>query len=160
MNSRALGDHQKKKLASERSISERLARHISMTIPFWCLFAAVLLPYIWFSFAAPFRASQFGQGLDNHTPRLQEPALEGRAARAQGAHSNSLEALTYFAPAVIVAHLTQANAAWSARLAIAFVVCRVVHGIVYLGDRPPLRTLFFALGSFASIGLFILAACA
>jgi uncharacterized MAPEG superfamily protein len=131
-----------------------------MTIPFWCLFAAVLLPYVWFSFAAPFKAKQFGHALDNHTPRLQDPASVGRAARAQGAHLNSLEALTYFAPAVLVAHLAHADAVWSARLAIAFVLCRVVHGAVYLIDRPPARTAFFALGLLASIALFILAACA
>jgi len=131
-----------------------------MTIPFWCLFAAAVLPYIWFSFAAPFRAMQFGKELDLHTPRSQEPALRGRAARAQGAHSNSLEALAYFGPAVIVAHLAHADATWSARLAIAFIICRVIHGIVYIGDRPPLRTAFFALALFASFGLFILAACA
>jgi uncharacterized MAPEG superfamily protein len=129
-----------------------------MTIPFWCLFVAVVLPYVWFSFAAPFKAVQFGKSLDNHTPRLQDPALVGRAARAQGAHFNSLEALGYFAPAVIVAHLSHADATWSAWLAIAFVVVRIVHGIVYLLDRPPLRTAFFALGLLASIGLFILAA--
>jgi uncharacterized MAPEG superfamily protein len=129
-----------------------------MTTPFWCLFAAVVLPYVWFSFAAPFKAMQFGKALDNHTPRSQDPALAGRAARAQGAHLNSLEALAYFAPAVIVAHLTQADAAWSARLAILFLVCRVIHGIVYLLDRPPLRTAFFALGLLASFGLFVLAA--
>ena len=129
-----------------------------MTIPFWCLFIAVVLPYVWFSFAAPFRAMQFGKALDNHTPRSQEPELRGRAARAQGAHTNSLEALAYFSPAVLVAHLTHADPEWSARLAIAFVVCRVIHGVVYIGDRPPLRTLFFALALLASIGLFVLAA--
>jgi uncharacterized MAPEG superfamily protein len=124
------------------------------------LFVAVILPYVWFSFAAPFRAAQFGKALDLHTPRLQDPALAGRAARAQGAHQNSLEALTYFAPAVIVAHLTQASSAWSARLAVAFIVFRVVHGIVYMADRPPLRTTFFAFGLLTSLALFVLAACA
>jgi uncharacterized MAPEG superfamily protein len=131
-----------------------------MTIPFWCLFVAVILPYVWFSFAAPFRAAQFGKALDSHTPRLQEPALAGRAARAQGAHQNSLEALAYFTPAVIVAHLTHADSAWSARLSVAFIVCRVVHGVVYMSDRPPLRTVFFAFGLLASIALFVLSACA
>ncbi|HEY1534332.1 MAG TPA: MAPEG family protein [Polyangiaceae bacterium] len=131
-----------------------------MTIPFWCLFAAVLLPYVWFSFAAPFRAAQFGKALDLRTPRLQDPALAGRAARAQGAHQNSLEALAYFAPAVLVAHLAHADAAWSARLSVAFIVFRLVHGAVYMGDRPPLRTAFFALGLLTSLALFVLAACA
>ena len=129
-----------------------------MTTPFWCLFAAVVLPYIWFTFAAPWRAKQFGKQLDNHTPRTQEKLLEGRAARAQGAHTNSLEALCYFAPAVIVAHIVQADPTWTARLALTFIICRVIHGFMYIGDRPPLRTLFFALGLFSSIGIFILAA--
>jgi uncharacterized MAPEG superfamily protein len=129
-----------------------------MTIPFWCLFGAVLLPYIWFGFAGPFRAMQFGKALDNHTPRSQEAELRGRAARAQGAHVNGLEALAYFAPAVIVAHLAHADPDWSARLAITFIVCRIVHGVVYIGDRPPIRTISFALGLLASLGLFVLAA--
>jgi uncharacterized MAPEG superfamily protein len=129
-----------------------------MTIPFWCLFGAVLLPYVWFGFAAPFRAKQFGKALDNHTPRAQERELLGRASRAQGAHTNSLEALAYFGPAVLVAHLAHADAEWSARLAVAFIACRVLHGAAYMGDRPPLRTLFFAFGLLASIGLFVLAA--
>jgi len=97
-----------------------------MTIPFWCLFIAVVLPYVWFSFAAPFRAMQFGKALDNHTPRSQEPELRGRAARAQGAHTNSLEALAYFSPAVLVAHLTHADPEWSARLAKILSACEAL----------------------------------
>lgn len=131
-----------------------------MTVPFWCLFAAVLLPYVWFSFAAPWRAAHFGGSLDLRTPRLQDPALLGRAARAQGAHLNALEALAYFAPAVIAAHLAQADAKWAARLAIAFVILRVVHGVAYLADRQALRTPAFALGFLCSLGLFVLSACA
>jgi uncharacterized MAPEG superfamily protein len=131
-----------------------------MTIPFWCLFVATLLPYVWFSFAAPWRASQFGKGLNFRSPRLQDPELQGRAARAQGAHLNGLEALAYFAPAVIVAHLSHADTAWSARLALAFIALRVAHGLAYLADRPPLRTAFFALGMLCSIALFVLSAVA
>ena len=131
-----------------------------MTTPFWCLFVAAVMPYVWFTFAAPLRAKQMGASLDNHTPRLQDPELRGRAARAQGAHNNSLEALAYFGPAVIVAHLAGANAAWSARLAIAFIVCRVLHGALYIGDVPPARTAVFALGLLSSMALFVLAAVA
>jgi uncharacterized MAPEG superfamily protein len=129
-----------------------------MTIPFWCLFAAVVLPYIWFTVAAPFRKEQFGEAQDQRTPRAQDPQLRDRAARAHGAHANSLEALTYFAPAVLVAHLTHADPIWAARLCVAFIVCRVVHGIMYLSDIPLARTAFFALGLTASIGLFVLSA--
>jgi uncharacterized MAPEG superfamily protein len=129
-----------------------------MTIPFWCLFVTIILPYFWFTFAAVYRASQFGKDLDAHTPRVQERDLQGRASRAQGAHNNALEALTYFTPAVIVSHLTHADPEWCGRLALTFIVCRVLHGVAYLGDRPPARTLFFAIGVLCSIGLFILSA--
>jgi uncharacterized MAPEG superfamily protein len=137
--------------------AERLS---GMTIPFWCLFAAVLLPYVWFSFAAPWRAKHFGKALNLRTPRLQDAELAGRAARAQGAHYNSLEALAYFAPAVLVAHLARADGTWAARLALLFIACRVAHGIAYFADRQPLRTAFFAVGLLSSLGLFVLAACA
>jgi uncharacterized MAPEG superfamily protein len=129
-----------------------------MTIPFWCLFIAVVLPYVWFSLAAPLRALQLGKANDNHIPRSQEPLLKDRAARAHGVHLNSLEALTYFGPAVIVAHLCHADATWSARLAVLFIAFRLVHGAMYVADRPPLRTTFFALALFTSFALFILAA--
>ncbi len=129
-----------------------------MTIPLWCLLVAVLLPYIWFAVAAPARVKQLGPAFDPHAPRAQDPELRGRAARAQGAHSNSLEALAYFAPAVLVAHVTHADPQWSAHLAVSFIVLRVLHGVAYIGDRPPLRTLFFALGYLVSLGLFVLAA--
>jgi uncharacterized MAPEG superfamily protein len=129
-----------------------------MTIPFWCLFGAVILPYVWFAFAAPFRASQFGKDLDGRTPRAQEKDLRGRASRAHGAHVNAFEALAYFSPAVLVAHVTHADPDWSARLAVVFLVCRVLHGVVYLADRPRPRTILFALGFLASVGLFVLAA--
>jgi uncharacterized MAPEG superfamily protein len=36
----------------------------------------------------------------------------------------------------------------------------VLHGAVYIADRPGLRTMFFALGILSSIGLFVLAALA
>ncbi len=129
-----------------------------MTIPFWCLCAAVVLPYIWFSFAAPLRMKQFGAAMNSHAPRSQDSELKERASRAHGAHANSLEALTYFAPAVLVAHLTHADPTWAARLAVTFIVCRVIHGICYIGDVPPARTAFFAIGLLSSIGLFILSA--
>jgi uncharacterized MAPEG superfamily protein len=37
-------------------------------------------------------------------------------------------------------------------------VFRVGHGLAYIGDRPPLRTLSQVLGLVSSIGLFVLAA--
>jgi uncharacterized MAPEG superfamily protein len=130
-----------------------------MTTPLWCLFAAVLLPFVWAGFAGKTRKQQFGV-LDNHTPRYQQSKVEGRAALAHGAHMNSFEALTYFTPAVLVAHLLHANPGYSAMLAGAFIVVRVLHGMMYLADVPAARTGFFALGLACSVGLFVLAAMA
>lgn len=129
-----------------------------MTIPFWCLAIACLLPFVWFSIEAPLRKAQFGAALDNSTPRPQAAKLEGRAARAHGAHANSFEAIVYFAPAVVIAHLVNADATWTARLAVAFVVLRLLHGFFYLGDKPALRTASFAMGLLCVIGLFVTAA--
>jgi uncharacterized MAPEG superfamily protein len=129
-----------------------------VTTPFWCLFIASFLPFVWFAIAGPARVKQLGKEFDPHAPRAQESVLRDFAARAQGAHSNALEALAYFTPAVLVNHLARADAEWSARLAIAFVVLRVGHGLAYLGDRPPLRTIVMVLGLLSSIGLFVLAA--
>jgi len=140
------------------SIRGRLVRLWGMTIPFWCVLAAVLLPYVWFAYAAPLRLKQFGKDFDPHAPRAQDPELKGLASRAQGAHVNALEALAYFVPAVLVAHLAHADAEWSGRLAIAFVVLRVVHGFAYIGDKPPVRTASFAFGYLCCLGLFVLAA--
>ena len=129
-----------------------------MTIPFWCLFIAAVLPYVWYSFAAPLRSAQFGQALDTHTPRAQDPKLQGRAARLQGVHLNGLEALTYFGPAVLVAHLAHADATWAARLSVAFIALRLVHAFMYITDRPALRTAFFGVALLTAFALFVLAA--
>lgn len=128
-----------------------------MTTPFWCLLIACLLPYIWAPVAAIARRDQLGS-VDNKLPRLQQAQLIGRGARALGAHKNAFEAIATFAPAVVVAHLAGANPLWSARLAITFVVARVLHGIFYLTDIDLARTAAFLVGIVCTGGLFVLAA--
>jgi uncharacterized MAPEG superfamily protein len=128
-----------------------------MTVPFWCVFVAGLLPYVWVGFAARERGRQFGS-VDNKLPRLQEIQLTGRGARAMGAHNNAFEALPFFAAAVIIAHLAGADASWSADFAILFVVARIAHGVLYLADLDLLRSLSFGVAQICSIALFVLAA--
>jgi uncharacterized MAPEG superfamily protein len=128
-----------------------------MTIPFWCVFVAGLLPYVWVGIAARERGRQFG-AVDNKLPRLQEVQLTGLGARAMGAHNNAFEALPFFAAAVIIAHLAGADAGWSADFAILFVVARIVHGVLYLADLDLLRSLTFGVAQICSIALFVLAA--
>jgi uncharacterized MAPEG superfamily protein len=129
----------------------------AMSTPFWCLLVGTLLPYVWSVVALLERIQQFGRP-DNKLPRAEQQKLEGRGARAVGAHKNAFEALAIFAPAVIVAHLAGADALWSMRLALAWVVLRVFHGLAYLLDADRLRSLSFVLALGACVGLFVLAA--
>jgi uncharacterized MAPEG superfamily protein len=128
-----------------------------MTVPFWCVLVAGLLPYVWVGIAAQERGKQFGKA-DNKLPRVQESQLTGRGARAMGAHNNAFEALPFFAAAVIIAHLCNADPGWSADLAIAFVIARIAHGVLYLADVDILRSISFGIAQLCTIGLFVLAA--
>jgi uncharacterized MAPEG superfamily protein len=128
-----------------------------MTIPFWCVLVAGLLPYVWVTIAARERVRQFGSA-DNKLPRLQEAQLTGVGARAMGAHNNAFEALPLFAAAVLIAHICGADPAWSTIYALVFIAARVAHGVLYLMDVDVMRSLSFGVAQICSIALFVLAA--
>ncbi|MGO9770189.1 MAG: MAPEG family protein [Roseiarcus sp.] len=118
-----------------------------MTIAFWCVFVAALLPYVPFGFAST--------KLDPHAPRLGAPALQGLAARAYGAHLNGFEAFPFFAAAVIVSHVVEGANATVGWLAVAFVAARLAHMAFYLTDRQPLRSACFFVGLALTAVIFI-----
>jgi len=128
-----------------------------MTVPFWCVLIAGLLPYVWVTVAQQERRKQFGSA-DNKLPRLQEAQLQGRGARAMGAHNNAFETFPFFAAGVVVAHLCNADPGWSADFAIAFVILRIAHGVLYVANIDIARSLSFGLGQICTIALFVLAA--
>ena len=130
-----------------------------MTIPFWCLVVAILIPYVLAGVGGYYKTRQFDQ-LDNHEPRTQALHLEAAGARTWAAQSNAWEALTVFAPAVIVAHLAGADAELSAVASVLFVVGRGLHSYFYIIDRPPFRSAAFTVGLLCSLWLFGLAAVA
>jgi uncharacterized MAPEG superfamily protein len=128
-----------------------------MTIPLWSLLVAVTLPYVWFALSNPLRKQEFGT-LDNSHPRLQEARQTGKGARAVGASANAFEALASYAPAVLVAHVQAPGSELAPKIAIAWVVLRVAHGILYIGDKPGARTATFALGMVCVAALFLVGA--
>ena len=128
-----------------------------MTVPFWCLFVACLLPYVLAPIGGYFKAKQFGR-IDNKQPRVQSAQLEGIGARANAAQSNAWEALPVFAAAVFTAHLAGADPELSATAAIVFITARVLHGAFYLSDLDKARSASFLFASGSSIWLFALAA--
>ena len=125
-----------------------------MTIAYWCVLVAILLPYVWFSVVN----SEAGKTRDNDEPRDFVSKLEGKAKRAWGAHLNSFEANTGFVAGVIIAHLAHAPQAWIDGLAVAFIVLRIVHGILYISGVGSVRSLVWVLSLACTVGLFVIGA--
>lgn len=130
-----------------------------MTVPLWCLLVACLLPYVWLPVVVNARKEKFGN-LDNQHPRLQVTQLEGKGSRAYAAHQNAFEALAVFAPSVLVAHVTHADPQISMILAIVWVVCRFLHGLLYVSNVDKARSGMFAIALLTCIGQFVISAMA
>ena len=77
-----------------------------------------------------------------------------RATRAQ---ANTNENLPIFLLLSVSAVLLGASVAWTNRLVWAFALARAAHMIAYYADLRPLRSAMFGIGTFALIGLFIVA---
>jgi uncharacterized MAPEG superfamily protein len=124
-----------------------------MTIAFWCVLIAAMLPYIWVGLAKyPLR------NYDNHAPRDFEEKLRGWKQRANWAQLNGYEAFPPFAAGVLIAQQLAAQQAVIDTLAVSFVIARILHGVLYIADRAGPRSLVWTAGFFCVIGLFIAAA--
>ncbi len=123
-----------------------------MTIAYWCVLAAAVLPYLTVAFA------KYRPDYDNARPREWLARLDGFRARAVWAHHNAFEAFAPFAAGVIIAHLAGAPQGRIDALALAFVAARVAYAACYLLDRPTLRSIVWSLGFACVIGLFAVAA--
>ena len=115
-----------------------------------CILIAGLMPFLWTAVA-----KAAGPRYDNRDVRGWQAKLTGLPHRATAAHLNSFEAFPLFAAAVLAAYLTGADAQRTMLLAIAFVVLRLLYGVVYLLDIAALRSLvwFAALG--CNVAIFI-----
>ncbi len=124
-----------------------------MTIAYWAVLAAAVLPYLFTGYA------KSAGGYDNRAPREWLEARSGAAKRAHWAQQNGFEAFPPFAAAVLIAHATGGAAqATIDALAVAFVVLRALHGVAYVADRPALRSTLWTLAFGCVIGLFAAAA--
>ena len=120
-----------------------------MTIAFWCVFIAALLPYVPFGLV---------KGLDPRNTRTSIKDLEGRSARAYSAHLNAFEAFPPFAAAVVISHLAQGPNTITNLLALAFLVARFAHMGFYLADAQQPRSAAFGIGVTIVVAMFIHAA--
>jgi len=128
---------------------------LTLAAAYWCVLIAALLPYLWVSIA---KAS--GDRYDNREPRTWLARQSNpRVHRANAAQINAFEAFPAFAAAVVLAQLAGVAEARIAALAIAFVVLRILHGIVYtLGLKHWLRSLLWLGGLVCVVALMAQAA--
>ena len=124
-----------------------------MTIAYWCVLAAGLLPFVAITFAKWDKSYLRG----NVAPREWEARLQGMQARAHAAHLNSFEAFPLFAAGVIIASLCKAPQATIDGIAIAFVVTRLVYIACYLGNLATLRSVVWMVGMGLNVALFVIA---
>lgn len=123
-----------------------------MTIAYWCILIAALLPYVWVVFA------KRGPRFDNRDPRGWLAKQENpRIQHANAAHLNAFEAFAPFAAGVLMAQFAGVDAQLVSVLAIAFVAFRVLHGLCYLGNMHVLRSLSWT-GGFVCVAWLMAAA--
>ncbi|MDB5806592.1 MAG: putative rane protein [Betaproteobacteria bacterium] len=124
-----------------------------MTIAYWCVLIAGVLPVV-----ATGIAKAGLKGFDNNNPRAWLGKQTGYRARANAAQANSFEAFPFFAAAVIIAHLAHAPQWRIDAIAAGFIVLRLLYLACYLADRATLRTLVWGLAYACIIGLFVVSA--
>lgn len=115
---------------------------MSLSIAYWCVLIAAVLPYIWVGVA-----KSSARGYDNRDPRgwlarQQAPRLQ----RAHAAHLNAFEAFPAFAAGVVLADIAGVDDARIALLAVVFVLARLAHGLFYLADLALMRSVAWLVG--------------
>ena len=120
-----------------------------MTILIYCLFIATILPFLAKGPVA-YAMNKLG-GYDNNHPREQQSNLTGFGARALAAHQNSFEALTIFAPAILVAIATNHTGEFIQQLAIVHVAARIIYNLLYLANVGILRSISWGISLISSL---------
>ena len=125
-----------------------------MTIAYWCVLAAAIMPMI-----LTIIAKKSKPGFNNKRPRQFLESLEGFGARAHAAHQNSFEAFPFFAAAVIVAHqVGTIDQSLLNTLALSFIGLRVAFGVLYLADKHLMRSLVWLAAVLCNVAMFVLSA--
>jgi uncharacterized MAPEG superfamily protein len=125
-----------------------------MTIAEWCVFAVLMLYLLTI---APIKWIGFRR-FDNATPR--DPAFydDPIRTRALGAHQNGIEAFPFFAIAVLLAEFRGSPQRFVNELAVLFLIVRIAYVFTYLGNRPTLRSILWAIGFAINIAIFFMPA--
>jgi uncharacterized MAPEG superfamily protein len=126
-----------------------------MTTAYACILISALLPYVWTVI------SKAGPRYDNRDPRGWLAKQDNpRLHRANHAQLNAFEAFAPFAASVLMAQAAGVGATSITWLAIAFVVLRVLHGVLYIANQALLRSLAWFAGLACVIALMVQAVLA
>jgi uncharacterized MAPEG superfamily protein len=125
-----------------------------MTVAEWAVFGALILYLLTI---APIKWAGFRR-FDNARPR--DPAFyeDPLAARALGAHLNGIEAFPFFAIAVLLAEFRTGPQRLIDELSVLFLIVRIAYVFTYLGNRPTLRSILWAIGFAINLAIFFMPA--
>lgn len=114
----------------------------TFTLAYWCVLVAALLPIVCAGIAkwGQIGVSRKQGGYDNANPRAWLASQTAWRARANAAQANSFEALPFFIGAVVIAHQLAAPQGRLDLLACVFIALRVVYILLYVTNRPNLRS--------------------
>lgn len=123
-----------------------------MTIAYWCIFVAILLPVI-FTGIAKFSGPGY-KPKHNLAPRAFLNELQGYRQRANWAQMNTFESVPGFMAAVIIAHQIGGDQTLIDGLAVSYIILRVIYGALYLANKGLPRTIVWTMAVGCILGLF------
>ena len=123
-----------------------------MTIAYWCVLAAILMP-VMFTGIAKFSGPGY-KPKHNLAPREFLNELDGYRKRANWVQMNTFESIPAFMAAVIIAHQIGGDQTLIDILAVSYIVLRLVYGALYLANKGMPRTIVWTLAVGCVLGLF------
>ncbi|QQE64751.1 hypothetical protein GFS31_14320 [Leptolyngbya sp. BL0902] len=95
-------------------------------------------------------------GYDQSAPRAMLAKLPPYAQRATWAHENAFESMILFAPAALMAYITQQESTVALGAVVVYLVARALYPMFYIANIPALRSLMFGLANLGTITLYVL----
>lgn len=127
---------------------------MTLSVAYWCILVAVLLPYIWTTIA-----KSAGDRYNNKDPRGWVARQENPRTRyANGAQLNSFESNPVMIAGVLMAQLAGLPEATIALCAVIYVIARILHGVFYITGQHGLRSLAWFAGMAPVLYLIVQAA--
>jgi uncharacterized MAPEG superfamily protein len=127
-----------------------------MTIAFWTLLFAIMLP--WLMALIKKTPSSLHGKYNNRAPRAGEQNLQGVSQRVSWAEQNSYEILPGYIAAIIVSYLVGAEQYCIDIFALIFIGSRILYCLCYIKDWPSLRSAVWVVGLLCIIAIFVTSA--